>query len=147
MDLYIKKFDDLTNEDLYKILKLRVDVFVVEQTCPYPDLDDLDQEAIHLYLKDGKDLLAYLRILKPGVESDHVAIGRVVVKKKGMGFGRKIMEEGIKAARDILGAEKIYIEAQTYAQGFYEKLGFKRVSDVFVMDDIPHIQMILDLEK
>ncbi|MDO5028591.1 MAG: GNAT family N-acetyltransferase [Bacillota bacterium] len=144
MKLFIKKFQELSNEELYGIIKLRVDIFVVEQNCPYADLDDLDQEAIHVFLKDGEKILAYVRLMDRGVESDHVAIGRVVVSHKGLGLGRRIMEEGIKAAKEIFAADIIYLEAQKYAQGFYEKLGFVQVSDEFILDDIPHIKMELN---
>lgn len=147
MKLNIKYFNELTKKELYAILKLRVDVFVVEQACPYPELDNLDQDAVHVFYKDGDEILAYLRIMDRGVESDYVSIGRVISSKRLEGLGTSLMKEGIKAAREIFDAEKIYLEAQTYVRKFYENLGFKKVSDEFFMDDIPHIKMELDLDE
>lgn len=147
MQLHIKRFNELTINELYAILKLRVDVFVVEQACTYPELDDRDQEAIHVYFKDGDEILAYLRIMDRGIESDFVSIGRVISAKRRKGLGSKLMEEGIKAAREIFDAHTIYLEAQTYAKSFYEKQGFKQVSDEFMLDDIPHIKMKLKIDK
>lgn len=147
MELFIKSFNELTNKELYAILKLRVDVFVVEQACPYPDLDNFDQDAIHVFYKDGDEIWAYLRIMDRGVESEYVSIGRVISAKRREGLGSKLMKEGIKASKEIFDADRIYIEAQTYAKNFYEKLGFKQVSGEFLMDDIAHIKMILDLKK
>jgi ElaA protein len=144
--LYIKSFNELSNKELYDILKLRVDVFVVEQNCPYPDLDNLDLDAIHIYLADENKIQAYLRLMDRGVESEHVSIGRVIAGKRKRGLGRRIMEEGIKAAKEIFDAEIIYLEAQAYARGFYEKLGFKQVSEEFLLDDIPHVKMELKVD-
>lgn len=143
MQVCIKSFKQLTTSELYSILKLRVDVFVVEQSCPYPDLDGRDQEAIHVYLEEAGRIVAYLRIMDRGVESDNVSIGRVLTSIRGKGLGKKIMEEGIRAAKETFKADKIYIEAQTYAKKFYEKLGFEQTSEEFVLDGIPHVKMLL----
>ena len=144
MNLKIKRFKELTTDELYAILKLRVSVFVVEQKCPYMELDGLDQGAIHVWLEEEDGIQAYLRILDRGVENENVAIGRVIAVKRHCGLGSRILEEGIKAAREILDAEKIYLEAQTYAKGFYEKQGFEQVSAEFLLDGIPHVRMILE---
>lgn len=147
MQLVIKTFDQLTNDELYEILKLRVDIFVVEQTCPYPDLDDLDQAAIHVFYKNEEGICAYLRVMDRGVESEAVSVGRVVVdkSKRRKALGSRLLQAGIKAAREIFDADTIYLEAQRYAKSFYEKQGFKQVSEVFLLDDIPHIKMELEL--
>ena len=142
MNLHIKKFEELTNLELYNLLKLRVDVFVVEQNCPYKELDDLDQNALHLWLEEENTIIAYLRILDRGVESQFVSIGRVISSKRNCGYGKLILEAGIKAAVERFNADKIYIEAQTYAKALYEKSGFKQISEEFIMDGIPHIKMI-----
>ena len=142
MNLHIKKFEELTNSELYNLLKLRVDVFVVEQNCSYKELDDLDQTALHLWLEEENNIIAYLRILDRGVESQFVSIGRVISSKRNCGYGKLILEAGIKAAVEYFKAEKIYIEAQTYAKAFYEKSGFKQISEEFIMDGIPHLKMI-----
>lgn len=143
MQTYIKRFDQLSTHELYQILKLRVDVFVVEQKCPYEEIDNLDYHAIHVYFKEADEIIAYLRILDKGVESEDVAIGRVISAKRRCGIGSKLLSEGIKAAKENFKAEKIYIEAQSYARKFYENLGFKQISEEFLLDDIPHIKMEL----
>jgi len=142
IQLYVKHFSELSTEELYDILKLRVDVFVVEQNCPYREIDDLDQNAYHVFLRDEDGIEAYLRVLDRGVESEHVALGRVITAKRGLGLGKRIMSEGIRVAKEKYGADKIYLEAQVYARGFYEKSGFRQVSGEFPIDGIPHIKMI-----
>ena len=144
MTLQIKLFGELTVEELYRILKLRVDVFVVEQACHYPELDGLDQDALHLWLEDEGEVLAYLRVLDRGAESDYVSIGRVVARERRKGLGTRILRAGIRAARERFGAEAIYLEAQTYAVGLYEKQGFRIISEEFLLDGIPHVKMLLD---
>lgn len=147
MKLCIKKFGDLTLWELYEILKLRIDVFVVEQNCPYPEADNRDQDALHVFLKDETGIQAYLRVMDCGAESEYVSIGRVVALKRGCGLGRQILLEGITAVKEYLGAETIYLEAQTYAEGFYKNAGFRRISDTFDIDGIPHIKMLLTDDK
>ena len=144
MVLRVKHYNELTRDELYAILKLRVSVFVVEQQCPYQEADNLDQDAIHVWLEDGDGIEAYLRILDRGVENEHVAIGRVIAVKRRCGLGSRILEEGIRAAKELLDADKIYVEAQSYAREFYEKQGFRQVSDEFLLDGIPHVRMILE---
>ena len=139
-----KHFSELTTEELYAVLRLRVSIFVVEQKCPYMELDDLDQGAIHVWLEDEHGIQAYLRILDRGIENENVAIGRVIAVKRRCGLGSRILQEGIKAAKELLGADKIYVEAQTYAKSFYEKQGFQQVSAEFFLDGIPHVKMIYE---
>ena len=142
MYLQIKRFHELTTDELYAILKLRVDVFVVEQRCPYGEIDGLDQNALHVWLQDEKWIEAYVRVLDKGVKSEHAAIGRVIAVKRRMGLGTKIVQAGLDAAREYYGADAVYIEAQTYARSLYEKLGFRQISGEFPEDGIPHIQML-----
>ena len=142
METVVKKFDELTVEELYEILKLRSEVFVVEQDCVYQDIDDKDKGAWHVFLRDDDGLEAYLRVLDKGAAFDEVSIGRVVDRKRGQGFGKAIMDEGIKVAVDKLGADRIKIVAQSYAEGFYAKMGFVTVSEEFMYDGIPHVYMI-----
>lgn len=144
MELQIKRFEELTVDELYAILKLRVDVFVVEQNCPYPELDGCDRDALHVYFADEQGIAAYLRILDRGVRSEYVTIGRVIAARRRMGFGTRIVQAGIKAAKELLGADTIYVEAQTYARGLYEKQGFRQISGEFLEDGIPHIKMLLE---
>lgn len=143
MEFYRKRFSELDTNELYGILKLRFDVFVLEQTCLYQEIDNLDQEAIHVYIKDGDEILAYLRVLDRGVESEDVAIGRVIAKNRRQGLGTLVLKEGIKAGKEFFDADAIYLEAQTYAKYFYENLGFEQISDEFFLDGIAHIKMRL----
>ena len=143
MKVVVKNFEELSTEELYTILKLRVSIFVVEQNCPYMELDDLDQGAIHVWLEEDGIIKAYLRVLDKGTESEYVSIGRVLAAERRKGFGTTILKAGIQVARERLGAEKIYLEAQTYARGLYEKQGFRQISGEFLLDGIPHIRMLL----
>lgn len=145
MDLFRKRFSDLSTQELYKILKLRVAVFVVEQNCPYMELDDLDQGAVHLWLEDKDGIQAYLRVMAPGVESEYASIGRVIAAQRRCGLGTRILREGIRAAAEEFHADKIYLEAQVYAKDFYARQGFLPVSEEFLLDGIPHIGMLLTL--
>lgn len=144
MELIVKRFEELTVEELYEILKIRVSVFVVEQNCLYQEIDDRDKQSFHVYLKDDDGIQAYLRVVDKGVSFDEVSIGRVIAVKRRCGLGSKILSEGIKVAKDKLKAATIKIEAQSYAKGLYEKQGFSQVSEEFLEDGIPHVLMILD---
>ncbi len=139
MELLVKRFNDLSNDELYAILKARVDVFVVEQNCPYEEIDDMDQKALHLYLKDNDRIKAYLRIIDC---DDHAKIGRVIATDRRKGLGTEIMNEAIRVCKQDLKKDRIALEAQTYVQEFYEKLGFRQVSEPFYLDGIEHIKMI-----
>ena len=142
MELIVKHFSQLTRDELFEIYKLRVAVFIVEQQCAYPEVDDADRAAYHIWLRDGDGIQAYLRLLPPGATIDTVSIGRVIAEKRRQGLGSRIVAEGIRAAREIFGARKITIEAQTYARALYEKAGFVQSSEEFLEDGIPHIQMV-----
>ena len=139
MELLVKRFNDLSNDELYAILKARVDIFVVEQNCPYEEIDDMDQEALHLYLKDNDRIKAYLRIIDC---DDHAKIGRVIAIDRRKGLGTEIMNEAIRVCKQDLKKDRIALEAQTYVHEFYEKLGFRQVSEPFYLDGIEHIKMI-----
>ena len=145
MELIIKHFSELSPDELYDILKSRVDVFVVEQECPYPEIDGKDKDAYHIFLRDENGIAAYLRVLKSGVSFPEPALGRILTTRRGEGLGARIVDEGIRFAEETLGAEKIRIEAQVYAKGFYEKLGFRQCSEPFMDDGIEHIEMLLEV--
>ena len=147
MQLYRKRFQELTTEELYGILKLRVDVFVVEQNCPYRELDDRDQDAVHVWLQDEDGILAYLRVMDRGIENESVSIGRVVAAKRRCGLGSRVLAEGIRAAKEVFLADSIYLEAQVYAKDLYEKQGFRQISEEFLLDGIPHVRMLLDIRS
>ena len=136
-----KTFHELTTDELYELLRIRSEVFVVEQDCVYQDLDNDDQKAIHLWLSDGDKVLALCRVCPAGTHMGEVSVGRVITTERGKGYGKRIMMEGIKAAKEYFGATVIEIEAQEYAKGFYEQVGFRQSSESFMLDGIPHIKM------
>ena len=145
MKVIVKRFEELDINELYEILKLRVDVFVVEQNCPYPELDDKDKSAWHVYIREEGKITAYLRVLDPGVSFDTAAIGRVISTRRRCGLGTTLLREGIRVARERMNTPAIKIEAQTYARTFYELQGFRQTSEEFLEDGIPHIEMTLEL--
>lgn len=141
MEKKLKKYNELTADELYDIMKLRVDVFVVEQNCPYHELDGLDKIAYHLWLEDfwrhsrlSEDTARRERRLGSGAWKGHFG-------EKARGVGSVLLNEGIEAVRELYGALPITIEAQVYAKQFYEKDGFVQVSEPFDEDGIPHIRM------
>ncbi|MBO7070005.1 MAG: GNAT family N-acetyltransferase [Bacteroidales bacterium] len=139
--LHKKLFSELTTQELYELLRIRNDVFVVEQDCVYQDLDYDDQPAIHLWLTEEDRIMALCRVCPAGTHMESVSIGRVITTERGKGYGKQIMLAGIEAARERFGAERIDIEAQEYAKGFYEQVGFFQSSEPFMLDGIPHIRM------
>lgn len=139
--LHKKTFQELSIDELYELLRVRADVFVVEQNCPYQDLDSDDQTAIHLWLTVGEKTVALARVCPKGTHMEEISIGRVITTERGKGYGKQIMLAAIDAAKESLGATLIVIEAQEYARVFYEKVGFVQSSGVFMLDGIPHIKM------
>ena len=139
--LHEKRFPELTVDELYGLLKARSEVFVVEQDCVYQDLDGDDQDSVHLWLTVGDSIVALCRVCPAGTHMEEVSIGWVVTTVRGQGYGKRIMLEGIRAAREHFGAVRIDIEAQEYARGFYERVGFRQSSAPFLLDGIPHIRM------
>lgn len=144
MEIVIKRFQELSTGELYEILRLRAEVFVVEQNCVYQDLDKVDLEAYHVYLQDGGEILAYLRVIDKGKRLDEVSIGRVISLRRRQGLGGKIMKAGIAVAKEKFQAKRIKIGAQAWAQPFYESVGFRRISDEYMEDGIPHVYMIYE---
>ncbi len=142
MELKIKHFSELSAQELFAIYKLRVSVFVVEQNCPYQEVDDADEHAYHVWFEDEDGIEAYLRVVEPGVVFPECAIGRVIAVKRRCGLGTKIVSAGLRAAQERYGAEAVRIEAQTYARKLYEGLGFVQTSEEFLEDGIPHIGML-----
>ena len=138
-----KRFSDLSLEELYGILRVRSEVFVTGQKCLYVDPDGKDLDSFQVFASEGESIIGCLRIYQkePGV----LQIGRVAVieSQRGRGIGMQMMRQAISYVRDKLTDEKIYLEAQTYAIGFYEKLGFKVISDEFLDEGIPHKGMEL----
>lgn len=139
--LHQKRFQELTVDELYELLRIRADVFVVEQDCVYQDLDGDDQESIHLWLTEGQEIVAMARVCPAGTHMKEISIGRVITTQRGKGYGKEIMRHALKAAQKYFGATCIELEAQEYAKGFYEGVGFQQSSDTFMLDGIPHIKM------
>lgn len=149
MEWNLKKFDELTAYELYEILKLRAEVFVVEQDCVYQDLDDKDKQAYHLFLQDGSEVVAVLRILPENVSYEDMAIGRVIVKKshRGQGISRVMMHKAIDFIVNDLGKSRIKISGQAYLVDFYQSFGFKKVSDCYLEDGIDHFEFLYDVSQ
>ncbi len=145
METVVKTFRELTPDELFDIYRLRVEVFVVEQNCAYQDIDDADKVSYHVWLKDERGILAYLRVLPAGAQYETVGIGRVIAAVRRKGYGSAVLAEGIKVAKEKLNADVITVGAQVYARGLYEKAGFKQVSEEYLEDNIPHIKMELHL--
>ena len=139
-----KTFQELSTQQLYDILQLRSEVFVVEQDCVYQDIDGKDQKALHVIgYKDDK-LVAYTRLFKPGDYFKEASIGRVIVKEneRKYKYGYDIMNASVKAIKDCYNEKTIRISAQTYLKSFYNNLDFKEVGEEYLEDGIPHINMI-----
>lgn len=145
MEIIVKHFSQLSAQELFEIYKLRVSVFVVEQHCPYQEVDDADKAAYHVWLQDEDGIEAYARVLPQGAAFPSAAIGRVIAVKRRLGLGSRVVAAAIDVAASKFNADKITLEAQVYARGLYEKLGFRQTSDEFLEDGIPHIQMQLEL--
>lgn len=143
MNWHIKKFDELTTIELYNILKERVNIFVVEQNCPYLEVDDKDIESFHLFAEERGEIVAYLRILPPGVSFKEMSLGRVIVKKeyRSKGLGKELVKRSLEFVQKEMREEKIKISAQQYLIDFYGGFGFKISSEGYLEDDIPHIEM------
>ena len=139
--LHKKSFQELTTDELYELLRVRSEVFVVEQNCVYQDLDGDDQKSIHLWLTVNGKVVALARVCPAGTHMKEISIGRVITTERGKGYGKKIMLQAIEAATEHFGATLIDIEAQEYAKGFYESVGFRQSSETFMLDGIPHIKM------
>lgn len=144
----LKKFEELTPHQLYSILQLRNEVFVVEQNCVFQDADNKDQDAHHLMgWKDSK-LVAYSRIIPAGIAYEFASIGRVVTSpaERRNGTGKMLMEEAIEAATRLFGHVSIKLGAQLYLKKFYESFGFVQSSNIYIEDGIPHIEMIRSIK-
>lgn len=144
IEISVKKFEELTTNELYDLLQLRSEVFVVEQDCVYQDIDRKDDKALHIFgTKDGK-IVAYTRCFPPGIYFDEAAIGRVVVEKeqRKYGYGHDIMKASIKAIQELFHTSEIKLSAQVYLIAFYESHGFKQQGEGYLEDGIPHVAMV-----
>ena len=146
MQWILKSFDALTLTELYNILQLRSRVFVVEQNCAYLDQDGKDARCYHLMGMEGDALAAYCRILPAGLAFQEASIGRVVSSPdfRGKGQGKLLMQKALEQTKQLYGNVPVRIGAQYYLFNFYSALGFKQVSDIYLEDDIQHIEMLID---
>ena len=137
-----KWFRELTAGELYEILRSRSEIFVVEQKCIYQDLDGMDDKALHVFCEEDGRVTACLRAFMRDAET--AQMGRVLTLKHGTGLGGELLKRGVREIRERMEPKRIYIEAQTYAIGYYEREGFRVCSEEFPEDGIPHVRMILD---
>ena len=144
MEIRIKRFEELTTAELYEILRCRAEVFIVEQNCVYQDIDHEDSSSTHVYIENNGQILAYLRVIDPGVKYPAASIGRVLTMKeaRGKGLSRLLMEEAIKLAKEK--SPVIEIEAQAYLRVFYMSLGFIATSEEFMLEGRLHLSMKLE---
>jgi len=149
MEIFIKTFQEINTKELYAILQLRSEVFVVEQKCVYQDIDGNDEKALHVIGIEKNKIVAYTRCFKSGDYFDQASIGRVVVRKdqRGKGFAHQIMERSIKAITDVFNSKTMKVSAQTYLKDFYETHGFFQKGGEYLEDGIPHIAMILNEDR
>ena len=149
METIIKKYKELTIDELYEILKLRSEVFVVEQNCIYQDIDDIDKRSYHLFMKekDKPEVKVYIRVFEK--DNETAQIGRVVTAKdeRRKGYASELIKKGIDISKNEMKKTKVYLEGQVYAAKLYEKLGFKIISDEFLEDGIPHYKMLKTLNE
>jgi ElaA protein len=146
MNWTLKKFEDLAVDELYALLRLRTEVFVVEQNCVFQDMDNKDQYCYHLMGWKENELVAYTRLVPEGISyPTYPSIGRVVTSPaaRGGGIGRNLMKKSIEETRRLFGNGPIKIGAQLYLLAFYSSLGFVQTSDIYMEDGIEHIEMIL----
>ncbi|PGM68837.1 GNAT family N-acetyltransferase [Bacillus cereus] len=145
MSWNLKKFDELTNIELYNLLKERTLVFVVEQNCPYPEVDGKDPFSYHLFKEDNGEIIAYLRIVPAGVSYQEISIGRVFVKKeyRGQGIAEELLKKGLDFIQNELKEKTVKIQSQDYLRKFYSSFGFQTISQTYLEDNIPHVDMLL----
>lgn len=143
---YIQSFKMLSAEEVYSILKLRQDIFIIEQNCIYDDIDNIDLVSEHLMLFKNKKLVAYSRIVPPGVKFTTYSIGRVLVhpSQRRKNMGRKLVLKSIEIVKRKK-VNSISIEAQEYLLEFYSSLGFRKTSETYPVDGIPHVEMIINI--
>lgn len=144
MEIRLKTFSELSLEELYNVLQLRSEVFVVEQDCVYQDIDGKDQKALHVLGFNKGELVAYTRCFAPGYYFEEASIGRVIVKEnqRKYGFGHQILKTSIEVIKEKFKTDKIKLSAQQYLTKFYESHGFNQIGEGYLEDGIPHIAMV-----
>lgn len=144
MEFVIKTFNDFTIHELYEILQLRAEIFVVEQDCVYQDIDFKDQKSLHVFSRKNNKIVAYTRIFKPGDYFEKASIGRVLIlaSERKYGYGHDLMKASIAAIKNYFKVDDITISAQQYLKKFYEAHNFIQVGEAYLEDGIPHIKMM-----
>ncbi|SIQ09124.1 ElaA protein [Chryseobacterium sp. RU37D] len=139
----IKTFDEFTVPELYAVLKARIDVFIIEQDCPYPDLDNYDQKAVHLWAEENGEILAYCRVFNKGIKYKETSIGRVLTTEmaRGKSLGKLLIKYAIETIENRFQTSEIRISAQNYLLKFYSEFGFKDTGKKYLEDDILHTEM------
>jgi ElaA protein len=145
----LKTFDELSRQELYAILKLRNVVFIIEQNCPYDDIDGKDQMSHHFFCIEEESVIAYARMFAPGVIYKEVCLGRICTSKhvRSQGVGKELMQKTLEQAAQLYPEQAIRISAQRYLKKFYEDFGFQVVSEVYLEDGIEHFQMLYPKNK
>lgn len=143
MKWQLKTFDELTKIQLYNIIKERINIFVVEQNCPYYELDDLDIDSYHLFDEEDGEIIAYCRVVPKDLRYKETSIGRVIVKQayRGKGIASQLLSKAIEFINEELAEKEIKIQAQAHLQQFYGSFGFQPISEVYLEDGIPHVDM------
>lgn len=144
MNLISKKFEELNTVELYEILKARSEIFIMEQNIHYQDMDNIDYRSLHCFFMEDNKVTAYLRAFFQDENKEVVKVGRVLTIKHGNGIGKDLMLQSLTAIREKMKCKKIIMDAQKHAEGFYEKLNFKTVSDDFLEEGIVHVSMEYD---
>ncbi|UFT99778.1 GNAT family N-acetyltransferase [Radiobacillus kanasensis] len=149
MEWMYKHFEQLTTTELYQIIKARIDVFVLEQECAYSELDNHDQASTHLFLHNGEEVIAYARLLPKGTTYSQASFGRVLVNQnyRGGGHAKELLQRSIDYILKEWDEEEIKIQGQEYLRHFYSSFGFEEISDVYLEDGIPHVDMILNQKR
>lgn len=145
MNFISKMFSQLSNREVYEILKARMKVFLLEQNIVCLDTDDVDYDCLHCYLEENGEMIAYLRAFYS--DKDTVTVGRVLSTTHGVGHGKELMEKGLAAIKEELPCNTLILHSQTYAAGFYEKFGFSAFGEEFLEEGVPHIKMRLTFKK
>lgn len=140
----IKTFEEFTVTELYAVLKARIDVFVIEQNCPYPDLDNYDQKAVHIWAEEYGQVLAYCRVFDKGIKYEETSIGRVLTTElaRGKSLGKQLIQYAVETIENRFHTPEIRISAQDYLLRFYSGFGFEDTGNKYLEDDIPHTEMI-----
>lgn len=143
MELVVKTFQELTVDEFHDIIRAREEIFIVEQDCVYLDVDGTDKVATHLFWKEGGEILSYARLYWEESRDSCVKVGRVIAPRRGCGCGRMIMESAVQIGIERYQPKELYLHAQEYAIGFYEKSGFSVISEPYLEDGIFHVDMLL----